>query len=106
MRITGQLSVSLAQSLEQPMEGTTGTRRQAEQSLISHGSPSPTRIMGQLSVNLVRSLELQMAGVIGCRSKVEQPSCWPGFLLPMQTTESPSAPLEPSSQPRTEVTPG
>ena len=43
--------------------------------------------MGQLSVNLERSLELQMAGVIGCRSKVEQPSCSPGFLLRMQTTE-------------------
>src|SRR5260370_30464515 len=88
------------------MEGTTGSRRQAEQCLISHGSPSPTRITEQLSVNLGRSLELQMVGVIGCRSKVEQPSCSPGFLLPMQTTESPSASLVLSSAQRTEEKPG
>src|SRR5438093_12141489 len=88
------------------MAGTTGSRRQAEQRLISYGSPSPTRIMGQLLGNLGRSLEQQMAGVIGYRSKVEQPSCSPGFPLPMQTTESPSASLVLSSAQRTEEKPG
>src|SRR5437773_12488036 len=88
------------------MAETTGSRRQAVQSLISHDSPLPTRIMGQLSLNLGPSLELQTAEVIGYLSKVEQPSCSPGFPLPMQTMESPSAPLERSSEPRTEVTPG
>src|SRR6266480_5804905 len=84
------------------MEGTTGSRRQAEQRVISYGSPLPTRIMGQLSVNLGRSLELQMEAVIGYRSKVEQPSCSPGFPLSTQTTESPSAFLVSSSGQQTE----
>src|SRR5205823_10044678 len=88
------------------MEGTTGSSKQVEQSLISYGSPLPTQIPEQPSVNLGRSLELQTAEVIGYRSKVEQPSCSPGFPLPMQTTESLSAPLEPSSEPRMGVTPG
>src|SRR6266581_7792104 len=88
------------------MEGTTGSLKQAEQSLISYGSPLPTRVMEQLLVNLAQSFEQQTEVVIGYHSKVEQPSCSPGSPLPMQTTESPSAPLEPSSEPRTEVTPG
>src|SRR5882757_2034372 len=88
------------------MAGTTGSHGQAEQNLIFYVSPLPTRIMGQLSVNSGRSLELQTAEVIGCHSKVEQPSCSPECPLRMQTTESPSASLGPSSELQMAVTPG
>src|SRR6266581_4640376 len=69
------------------MEGTTGSRRQAEQRVISYGSPLPTQTAESPSAFLVSSSGQQTEEKIGCVRTVEQTMVFREFPAPMPITE-------------------